>query len=120
MTTKVEWGILRTDGSPVWPVPGYVADATDPVKWAEVQIEAEGGTLVCRTITTTDWAPPNETDADRAWRQSLDGNEGSTDLDLARRRLVAIRLLRVAVPGTTLTDAADAINPYFHDAHSGP
>jgi hypothetical protein len=58
-SVRVEYGIQNADGTGTWAVPDYVAKrpAESIQAWAERVAEAEGGTVVVRTITVTDWSP---------------------------------------------------------------
>jgi len=99
--TRVEWAIKQS--GVVWAVPKYVSD---PQEWARITIDADGGSLMCRTITTTDWMSPTDASVEaQAWLQTA-------GVSADRKFVVAVKALR-AETGWMLLETMTALDTYL-------
>ena len=54
MTTKIEYGVKHEKG--ILPAPNYLGDYDiDPLDWVIRISKVEGGVVVCRTTTVSEW-----------------------------------------------------------------
>ena len=104
--TRVEWALRYENGSTQEVTVTHDDSLGDDESVLQHLARARGATLICRTITTTDWVAPARISAEaQAWVETA-------GVPADRKFILALRALRRET-GWTLLEAVTALNAYL-------